>query len=279
MKTEDYPPQDPFPDFAIDFEREVSRRSEGIEGEDVSYGPDPYQGIALHVPPEPNGSVYAFIHGGGWTCGYKEHMAFMAPGFNDAGVIFASIGYRLAPRHLWPAGLEDVASAFAWIFDHISEYGGDPEQLFLGGHSAGGHYSSLLAVRRDWQAPLGLPLDVVRGCLPISGVYRFGEGSGLSMRPRFLGDGPNELAASSVLNIQGTPPPFLMAHGSADFPHLMVQAEEMEKALLENDAEVERLVLPGRDHFSANFAGGEVEGPWLPQALAWIASHTEGGAS
>ncbi len=271
MRIADYPPQEELSEAGRVFADEVMRRAEGVSGTEHFYGDDPYQGIALHVPEAPNGSVLAFVHGGGWTSGYKEHMDFMALAFTDAGVVFASIGYRLAPRHLFPTGADDVAGGIAWLHRHVAEHGGDPDRIFIGGHSAGGHYTALLAVRRDWQAALDLPEGVVRGCLPISGVYRFGAGSGLSARPRFLGGEENEGPASPILNVHATPP-FLIAHGTDDFPHLMVQAEEMESALAEAGGDVERVVLDGRNHFSASYAGGEADGPWVEHALAWMAA-------
>jgi dipeptidyl aminopeptidase/acylaminoacyl peptidase len=132
----------------------------------------------------------------------------------------------------------------------------------------------LLTVRRGWLDVLGLPQDTLRGCLPISGVYQFTTGSGLPQRPRFLGDDPdNDRDASPQHNIEGEVPPFLLAHGSQDFPHLITQAENFERALREHGATVTRLVLEGRDHFSASYAGGEADGPWVPPALDFIARH------
>ena len=273
MRIEDYPPQEPFSEMAMPYVTEVMRRGEGVDGRDIFYGDDPYQGIALHVPSSPNGTVFAFVHGGGWTSGYREHMNFMAPAFTEAGIIFASIGYRLAPQHLFPTGLEDVAAGVNWLSQNVSREGGDPDRLFIGGHSAGGHYTALLAVSPRLQAQAGMPAGAIRGCFPISGVYDFMPGNGMSMRPRFLGDETNDQAASPILNIEGTPPPFLLAHGSKDFPHLITQAERMEQALRAAGGDVERAVLDDRDHFSASFAGGEPDGPWVGRALAWMAAH------
>lgn len=279
MRLEDYPPQEPLSEAGRAYHAEVVGRGAGVEGVEDSYGPDPYQAVLLFPPPRPNGTVLALMHGGGWTSGYKEWMAFMAPPFAAAGVLVASIGYRLAPQHVFPTALEDCARAVAWIAGHAAAHGGDPKRLFLGGHSAGGHHAAWLAVRRDWQQGVGLGQDVVRGCLPISGVYDFGEGSGLSQRPRFLGPAAElgslspEEAASPIRCIQGPPPPFLMAHGENDFPHLVRQAEAMERALRAAGGDVERIVLPGRTHFSAHYAGGEAEGPWVPRALDWLRRH------
>jgi acetyl esterase/lipase len=274
MRIDEYPPQEPFSPAGAAYAEEVMRRGGEIACEDYWYGEDPYQGIGVHVADNPNGTVLAFVHGGGWTSGYKEHMNFMAPAFTLAGVTFITLGYRLAPQQTFPAGVEDIASGLAWLYRNVGRFGGNSRRIFIGGHSAGGHYTPLLAVRRDWQAGYGLPQDAIRGCLPISGVYEFGEGSGLSARPRFLGDDPeNDRRASPIHNIQGRPPPFFMAHGSDDFPHLITQAQRMEQALRAVDGAVERVVLDGRNHFSACYAAGEREGPLVPRMLAWMAAH------
>ena len=67
--------------------------------------------------------------------------------------------------------------------------------------------------------------------------------------------------------------PTIMAHGSDDFPHLITQAQRMEQALKAVDGAVERVVLDGRNHFSACYAAGEREGPLVPRMLAWMAAH------
>lgn len=258
----DYPPQEPFSEVGRRYHDEAMRLGDGIAAPlDVLYGDDPYQSLAVFPAARPSGDVLLFWHGGGWTNGYKEWLYFMAPDLVASGVTFVSAGYRLAPQHLFPAGLDDAEAALGWVRDHIGDHGGDPARVFIGGHSAGGHYASLLAVGRR--------VGTVRGVLPISGVYLFGEGSGLSTRPRFLGEG-NEAAASPLPQVRPGLPPFLIAHGDRDFPHLMRQAEDMERALRAAGGTVERLVLPDCDHFQASYVSGQVEGPWLPRAVAWM---------
>jgi arylformamidase len=270
MREQDYPPQEPMSAMAAPYRDACIARSFGVPFREFRYGGDPYQSVAVYPAERPNGILFAFVHGGGWTSGYKEWMGFMAPALARRGITFASIGYRLAPRHLFPTGLEDVASGLAALIKH--EAGGAGEtRLFIGGHSAGGHYTALLAVRRDWQARHGLAPDVVQGCLPISGVYRFGDGSGLPMKPRFLGEAAEaERRASPILAIDGVPPPFLLAHGDRDFPHLMRQAEEMEGALRATGGALARIVLPGCDHFAASLVAGDPDGPWVGPAIEWM---------
>jgi len=270
MKLQDYPPQEPLSPAGAAYGAECWARGEGIAGDEFAFGADPYQRLIVFRAAEPDGRVLLFWHGGGWTSGYKEWMSFMAPAFTQAGVTFVSAGYRLAPAHVFPAGLDDCAAGLKWVAGHVAEHGGDPKRIFIGGHSAGGHYAALLAARAKTCREL-LPAGRVRGCLPISGVFDFGPASGLSARPRFLGADPANDAAASPIRHLDEPLPFLVACGTQDFPHLMVQAAAFVDALKKVGGDAEAISMPGRTHFTASFAGGEAQGPWVPAALAFMA--------
>jgi arylformamidase len=271
VRFQDYPPQPATNPVAVPYREACVAGSFGVPFAEFSFDRDPHQSIAIYPAAQPKGPVLAFLHGGGWTNGYKETMAFMAPALHVHGITFASLGYRLAPEHVFPSGFEDCAKGLQLLREKVRAFGGDPERMVVGGHSSGAHYASLLAVRNDWQSPLGIPLDVIKGCLPISGTYRFGPDSGLSVRPRFLGpeDSGSDRAASPLHNMASTPP-FFVSWGSKDFPHLMRQSEEFVATLDERGAQVESLVMPGCDHFGASLAAGDVEGEWVPQAAAFI---------
>ncbi|MCR9221686.1 MAG: alpha/beta hydrolase [Alphaproteobacteria bacterium] len=270
MHPDDYPPQEPFTDIGARYHAEVMRRGAGVTGVEIALGDDPYRALAVYPAEAPTGATLCLMHGGGWTNGYKEWMAFMAPPLTACGVTVVSIGYRLAPRRRFPTGWEDCLDAIAWVHAHIADHGGDPTRLFLGGHSAGGHLAALAALRTDWLAPRGLPSDLVRGALPISGTYWFGPDSGLSMRPRFLGpeDAETDRAASPLHHVRSGAPPFLIACGERDFPHLRAQAARFADALEAASVPVERLDLAGCDHLGASYAAGAADGPWLAAARA-----------
>lgn len=272
MNIEDYPAQEPLSKLGQPYHDTVMRLPHGDAPDEFNYGADPYQSLAVFKPVDANGSVLIMWHGGGWTNGYKEWMYFMAPAVTAKGITFVSAGYRLAPQHVFPTGFLDCAEAVAWVYGNAVSIGADPARLYLSGHSAGGHYASLLAVSTHWQAQAGVPSDAVKGCLPISGVYDFGSSSGLPMRPRFLGDVGYETKASPIANIERLTP-FLITYGSDDIPHLRTQAQAMESALKGRGGNVESIELAACDHLGASYAAGETGGEWISAAAAWIKAH------
>jgi len=274
MKPADYPPQEPLSALGAAYQDRLIARSAGIDGSEFAYGDDPYQRVMVYPAPSGAADVLVFFHGGGWTSGYKEWMAFMAPSLQSRGVTFVSAGYRLAPGHLFPTGFDDAADAVAWVHRHAAEHGADPARIFVGGHSSGGHYAALLAATADWRRSRCLPSDVVRGCLPVSGTYRLDPQSGLSMRPRFLGppgEGDAALTASPLFRLDAAVcPPFLIAWGDRDFPHLANQARQMHDKLCATGIASEAFVFEGCDHFEASLACGQAESGWPDRAAAWM---------
>jgi len=274
MNLARYPAQEPLSPLGAAYAGQVLARGAGVRGVEVELGGDPYRTLTVFPSAQPSGDVLVFFHGGGWTSGYKEWMFFMAPALNARGVTLVCAGYRLAPQHVFPTGFDDCADALAWVLRHAAAHGGDPHRVFVGGHSSGAHYAALLAVSAGWRAPRGVGAQPLAGCVPVSGTYRFGEGSGLSVRPRFLGpvpDGRAEIAAAPLAQLDAAAcPPFLLAWGSRDFPHLVRQSEEMADALHAAGVPVQRLVLDDCDHFQASLACGDAEGPWVGPAVAWM---------
>src|SRR5580704_13410235 len=155
---------------------------------DVPYGDDFWQRIDIYLPAQPglrDLPVLLFLHGGGWSNGYKEWMGFMAPCFTDLPAIFVSVGYRLLPDARFPAPLDDTVAALAWVHANIARHGGSPDRLFIGGHSAGGHLSALATLDHQRLAAAGLPGGVVKACFPVSAVFNFEVGE-LEARNKFL---------------------------------------------------------------------------------------------
>lgn len=113
--------------------------------------------------------VVFWIHGGGWEGGDKTDVKGKPRMFMDKGFVFVSINYRLLPSVDMAALTRDVAKAFRWVHDHITEYGGDPKRVLVGGHSAGAQLAALLCTDEKYLKEQEISFDVLIGCVPVDG--------------------------------------------------------------------------------------------------------------
>lgn len=112
-----------------------------------------------------NYATLVWIHGGGLTEGQKHLM----DEFRNQGFAVVSINYRLSPKATCPAYIDDAAQACAWVFKHIAEYGGDPDKVFLSGHSAGGYLDLMVLLDKSYMEKYGADADRFVKVYPISG--------------------------------------------------------------------------------------------------------------
>ncbi len=281
MLISSYPPQEPVPERLRLFHEQLLDLGKDVEGHEHLYGGDPAQSLIVYPCDRPGSPVLVFLHGGGWTNGYKEEVAFLAPPLNAAGFSLVSSGYRLAPKRVFPSNFDDVADAVALTCALADTYRYVSNAVFVGGHSSGGHLASLLATRADWQASRGLPTDVVKGCLPISGTFDFTPGSGLPSRPRFLGahDAGNEVTASPLFQLHDRAAPFLMARAAQDLPHLAAQSDKFAMVARAKGVAVDVLEIEDTDHLTVLLAAAESSGKWQLSATAWMHAFAAGIAA
>ena len=152
-------------------QRRTTSENELVRKLDIRYAATPgveanSQSLDVYAPKgAKNAPVLVFIHGGGWRNGDKSNPgvgARPAAHFCAEGFLFVSINYRLTPAGKHPVNIQDVAEAMAWVHDHIAEYGGDPNQISVAGHSAGGHLAALVATdERRLQAD-GKSLNILK---------------------------------------------------------------------------------------------------------------------
>ncbi len=205
----------------------------------VAYGPHARHRLDVwRTPTAPQDApVIFYLHGGAWTFGDKREQGRpMLHEFAARGWIVVTANYRLAPRDPWPAQIEDVTRALAWVKKNVASYGGDPQRVVVSGGSAGGHLAALLALSSE--DPTWRPVDVVdvadwrvAGAIPFYGVLemtgdeRYWRGLGAGIRRLLEGrivQRPFEenldlyRALSPLSRIHDGSPPFLVIQGVVD---------------------------------------------------------------
>jgi acetyl esterase/lipase len=113
--------------------------------------------------------VVFWIHGGGWQAGDKSDVGSKPKAFLEKGFVFVSTNYRLLPKVDMDTLVTDVAKSLAWVHKHISEYGGDPTRIIVGGHSAGAQLAALLCTDDRLLKAEGVPFSSLRACIPVDG--------------------------------------------------------------------------------------------------------------
>jgi acetyl esterase/lipase len=105
-----------------------------------------------------------WFHGGGLTGGKRG----MPSNLKNQGIAVVAVSYRLSPRGQMPCFFEDAAAAVAWVFNNIAAHGGDPEKVFVSGHSAGGYLAAIIGMDSRWLAPHGISNRRIAGIAPVS---------------------------------------------------------------------------------------------------------------
>ena len=140
---------------------------------DLAYGEpkNERQTLDVYAPAEGvNHPVVVWIHGGGWQAGDKKEVDHKPQAFVDKGFVFVSINYRLLPDNVTIKQMAgDVAKAIRWTYDHAKDYGGDPDTLFVTGHSAGAQLAALVCTDDGYLKAEKLSLSNIKGCVPVDG--------------------------------------------------------------------------------------------------------------
>ena len=261
--VEDPPPAGAMPPEAQRYAAETARRAAAIDWSallawrDVAYGPDPHQQYDVFAPKKETTTplpILFYIHGGGWTHGNKGWMSFMAPVITVLPAVFVSPGYGLAPAHLHPSPVRDCLRALSHVRTHAARYGGDPDRLYLGGHSVGGHIASMIALRPDLRAAHRLPDGAIRACIPVSGLFRV------------LADDPTRAGnldeASPLHWTRNAGMPFCVSYGENDYGRIIEENRGFIAALRKTNVDLRAEVLAGLDHYTASLSHGEPGSAW-----------------
>jgi len=204
--------------------------------------------LDLYLPAEgKNFPTLVWFYGGGLTGGSKEGLAKLAAVFTGKGIAFAAVNYRLSPKVTYPVYIEDAAASFAWVNTHIAEKGGDPNRIFVGGHSAGAYLSSLLTMDGRYLQKYGLKPDAIAGVLPVSG----------QMMTHFTVRKERGIDANTITSDEAAPiyytrkdsPPFLIIMGDHDWPARWEENVYFAAAMkAAGNNQVAALQIPDRTH-------------------------------
>ena len=141
---------------------------------DVAYGENARQKLDIYVPEKAqNAPVILFFYGGSWQMGSKDDYRFLGQALSSKGYVVAVANYRLYPEVYYPDFVKDGAIALHYIHAHIGEYGGNPQHIFLAGHSAGAYIAMMLSADDAFHKEAHSQRSWVRGTIAISGPYDF----------------------------------------------------------------------------------------------------------
>ena len=227
---------------------------EGVDPERLSLDVYVREGLA-------DAPVILYVHGGGWRRGSKEQALFKPAVLAPAGYLFVSMNYRFRPEASLEEMALDVATATVWLRDHAAKYGGDPERIFLMGHSAGAHLVSLVGTNGTLLERAEGSLEDLRGVISLdTAMYNVPlqmEVAGASQRQAFGEDPAVWRRASPWHYVEAGKgiPPFLVfiSDGRAAGP---VQAIPFTNRLREAGVEASAHEIGGRAHSPIDFMIG-----------------------
>ncbi len=243
---------------------------------DVKYGAHPRNVVDIFVDDSSFSGrpVLMFVHGGAYVAGNKR-----PPGspFYDNVMVFAArngmvgvnVEYRLAPEFPWPAGAEDLAAAVRFVQDNIATYGGDPNRIYLMGHSAGATHVATYVSHPEFHGPKGSGLA---GAMFSSAIYDLSKGTPNEGRIAYFGKDKSRYAErSSLSGLVKSNIPFMMSTAELDPPEFGEQFALLKEAMCKTERGCVRgIVLPHHSHMSESYAVNTADTQLTGQILQFI---------
>lgn len=191
--------------------------------------------------------VMVFIHGGAWRSLTKDDTSGPAPTFVENGCIFIALNFGAIPAVRLPDIAQQCRAALLWVHKNIARFGGDPNRIFVGGRSSGGHLCAVVATT-DWQK-LGGPANLLKGAIPMSGMYELYPVM-LSQRSSYVKLSPEEVGALSPLrHMDQINFPVMVVNGDKESPEFQRQAHVFAGVLAGMGRLANHLVVASKNHF------------------------------
>ena len=247
---------------------------------DIIYGKAGDQELRLDLVRPTSGKrpfpLVIWIHGGGWVMGDRQGYDAAMRDMAKLGYAGASVQYRLAPAHPFPAQLDDLRQALAFLRANAAKYDLDPARIVVTGASAGGHLSLMLGLAREGE---GKSVPPVRGIIDVMGptdfrTWKINQDANDLMRRSigvdldgllvdFIGTSDRQdrriATASPLTYVRGDNPPVLIIHGTADTWVPFQQAQVLHDALKNAGVKVRLAPLEGASHFDIFWPPGQRE--------------------
>jgi len=211
-------------------------------------GEDPQARCALDIH-SPEGAkdlpVIVWFHGGGLTQGERS----IPEELKNQSCVVVAAGYRLSPQVKCPTYIEDAASAVAWVFENIAQYGGNPDKIFLSGGSAGGYLATMITLDKKYLAKHEIDSNRIAGLAPYTGQmithFTIRQERGIPNLQAVV----DEMAP--LYHVQKDAPPILLTAGDPE-KELLGRYEEnayfQRMMKLVGHPEIELVQIPGADH-------------------------------
>jgi arylformamidase len=239
------------PDFVTYLERWVSlsRQTEKENGviKDIAYGKLPLEQLDIYPSLQPRSKTLIFIHGGYWHKSDKTDYHFIAKAFRAYGITTVLINYPLAPAVSIDQISVSCRQAVYWLYRNISAYNGDSGQLYIAGHSAGGHLAAML-LATDWNH-FNLTTDVIKGVCAISGLFNLIPIRLSDINQVLNMDTETALRNSPVQLLPATQCPLAVAVGSNETDEFLDQSRELITCWKES-IPTEIFLIQGANHYS-----------------------------
>lgn len=193
--------------------------------------------------------LHIFIHGGYWRRFTAREFSFVAAGLNREGVSVAVVNYALCPRVTIDEITRQIRAAIAWCHTHAKMLDCDPQRLTVSGHSAGGHLTGM-ALATDWERDYGLPLDTLKGGVPISGLFDLAPFPYSYLQPSLQLTWDQVARNSPINQVRPATAPQLVAVGGNESGEFRRQSKDYASTCQSKGSSAHYFEIEGANHFT-----------------------------
>lgn len=238
----------------------------------LSYGTKKTQSIDIYFPTRAfKNKLMVYIHGGYWQELSKEESSFAATNFQEHGFHFAVIDYTLAPDASMSEIVEENRKAIAWLYQNATEFGYDPEQIYVSGSSAGGHLAMMMLQTLWFKYIEGYQGNIIKGLCAVSGIYDLQPLVPSYVNDPIKMDDKQAIMNSPLLLPLPSPLPVIIAYGENETQAFKVQSQYMADKLNNAGYNVQYKEIAKRNHFDV-ITDLANDSSWLfKQTLAFMA--------